>query len=275
LVIDDFDGIANRYDLLTRLNPGYVSHLVWSAQRLHLGPNARILDLCCGTGLSTRALLATYPDAESITGLDASAGMLAYAAKHVVARGHKPAVSPLAAAAAKPTISFVTGDATDPAAALGAVGSGEAGVYDGILMAYGIRNVPDPDRCLASVLALLKPGAAVCFHEYSVADSAFAKAVWNTVARSVIAPLGVLATGHVRMWNYLRESVNHFDGVTSFEQRLASHGYVDIETLPMNGWQRGIVHSFVARRPRQIASVGRPLHIASGGRPRQIANGGR
>lgn len=234
-VIDDFDGIAHRYDLLTRLNPGYVSHLVWSAQRLHLGPNAKILDLCCGTGLSTRALLATYPDAASITGLDASAGMLSFAAKHVVARGPKP------------TVSFVVGDATDPA---GALGDGAEGGYDGILMAYGIRNVPDADRCLDSVLRLLKPGAPICFHEYSVADSGVAKAIWNAVSLSVIAPLGVLATGNVRMWNYLRESVNRFDGVTSFEQRLASHGYVDIQTLPMNGWQRGIVHSFVARRPR-------------------------
>ena len=237
-VIDDFDGIANRYDLLTRLNPGYVSHLVWSAQRLHLGPNAKILDLCCGTGLSTRALLATYPDAESITGLDASAGMLAHAAKHVVTRGPKP------------HLSFVVGDATDPAAALGAGADGMQGGYDGILMAYGIRNVPDADRCLASLLQLLKPGAAVCFHEYSVADSPVAKAVWNAVAVSVIAPLGVLATRNVRMWNYLRESVNRFDGVSAFEQRLAQHGYVDIQTLPMNGWQRGIVHSFIARRPR-------------------------
>lgn len=234
-VIDDFDGIASRYDLLTRLNPGYVSHLVWSAQRLHLGPNAHILDLCCGTGLSTRALLATYPDAESITGLDASAGMLAHATRHVVARGPKP------------QLSFVTGDATDPAASLG---SASAGRFDGILMAYGIRNVPDQDRCLASVIELLKPGAPICLHEYSVADSGLAKAIWNAVSLSVIAPLGVLATGNVRMWNYLRESVNRFDGVTAFEQRLARHGYVDIQTLPMNGWQRGIVHSFSARRPR-------------------------
>jgi len=234
-VIDDFDGIANRYDLLTRLNPGYVSHLVWSAQRLHLGPNAKILDLCCGTGISTRALLTTYPDAASITGLDASAGMISFASEHTVACGPKPRVS------------FVVGDATDPAEALGA--DTEDG-YDGILMAYGIRNVPDADRCLANVLQLLKPGAPICLHEYSVADSGVAKAIWNAVSLSVIAPLGVIATGKMRMWNYLRDSVNRFDGVSSLEQRLASLGYVDIQTLPMNGWQRGILHSFVARRPR-------------------------
>jgi len=51
-----FDRIARRYDLLTRMNPGYVKHLRWSARLLCLPPGARILDLCCGTGLSTAAL---------------------------------------------------------------------------------------------------------------------------------------------------------------------------------------------------------------------------
>ena len=240
-VIDDFDGIAHRYDLLTRLNPGYLNHLRWSAQRLHLGPNARILDLCCGTGLSTQAIVDTYPDAREIVGLDASSGMITHAAKSVHARRSKRDAAP---SSAVPKLSFVVGDATDPVATLGTE------PFDGILMAYGIRNVPDADRSLDGIFALLAPGARVVFHEYSVADSKVAKAIWNAVSMSVIAPLGVAATGKVRMWSYLRESVNRFDGVSTFEARLERHGFVDIETLPMNGWQRGIVHSFVARRPR-------------------------
>ena len=155
-VIDDFDQIAGRYDLLTRMNPGYTSHLAWSAQRLHLGPDSRILDLCCGTGLSTRALLATYPDAAEIVGLDASSGMLRYATAHVKARGKRPALR------------FVVGDAMDPAAALGA---DAAGSFDGILMAYGIRNVPDADRCLDALLHTGHPVGKIPAHEASPASS--------------------------------------------------------------------------------------------------------
>ena len=231
-VIDDFDGIASRYDLLTRLNPGYLKHLRWSAERLKAPPGAKLLDLCCGTGLSTAALLSTYPDAATITGLDASAGMLGYASGKVVSKTGRPAID------------FVSGDATDPAQA------GLTGPYDGILMAYGIRNVPDADRSLDNVRGLLAPGARVVFHEYSVADSKLAKLVWDAVSLSVITPMGAAFTGNVRMWGYLRESVHRFDGVKTFEARLARHGFTDIETLPMDGWQRGIVHSFVARRPR-------------------------
>lgn len=231
-VIDDFDGIASRYDLLTRMNPGYLKHLRWSAERLKASPGAKLLDLCCGTGLSTAALLATYPDAASITGLDASAGMIGFASNKVVSKTGRPAVD------------FVLGDATDPGSA------GLTGPYDGILMAYGIRNVPDADKALDNILTLLAPGARVVFHEYSVADSRLAKVVWDAVCLSVITPMGAAFTGNLRMWGYLRESVHRFDGVKTFERRLARHGFTDIETLPMDGWQRGIVHSFVARRPR-------------------------
>ena len=231
-VIADFDAISGRYDLLTRLNPGYLTHLAWSAERLALSPGARILDLCCGTGLSTRALIATYPDSAEIVGLDASEGMLAHARRAVKVVGPRP------------RLTFVAGDAADPRAQLGPE------PFDAILMAYGIRNVPDADGCLAALNQLLKPGAPICFHEYSVADSPVARAIWNAVALSVIMPLGVAATGNVGMWRYLRRSVNGFDGVAAFEERLARHGFVDVRTLPMNGWQRGIVHSFLARRPR-------------------------
>jgi ubiquinone/menaquinone biosynthesis C-methylase UbiE len=221
-----FDRVAHRYDLLCALNPGYRKHLRLSARRLGLPPGARILDLCCGTGLSTAALVASCPGAE-VTALDASGEMLAVARrKKRLGRVH-----------------FLEGDAMDPAAA------GAAGPFDAVLMAYGIRNVSDPDLCLERVRGLLRPGGASCFHEYSVADSAAACAIWRAVSTGVIVPLGALATGSADLFRYLRQSVLDFDGVSAFEARLHRAGYVDIATHPMTGWQRGIVHSFLARRP--------------------------
>lgn len=222
-----FDRASNSYDFLTGLNPGYRKHLAWSARRMGLGRRARILDLCCGTGLSTEALVTRYPDAE-IVGLDASAGMLERAeGKRSLAR-----------------VRFVLGDAMDPSAA------GAEGPFDGILMAYGIRNVPDADTCLARLRALLTPGGVICFHEYSVAESPWTRAVWNAVAFGIIIPTGFLAGGSPDIYRYLRRSVLGFDGVSAFEARLARAGFEGIHTEAMDGWQRGIVHSFLARRPR-------------------------
>jgi len=225
-VATSFDAVARRYDLMTALNPGYAKHLRYSAKRLALGPRARVLDVCCGTGTSTRALEAIYPDAE-IVGLDASEGMLAIARrKRWDGR-----------------VRFVLGDAMDPRAAR------IDGAFDGVLMAYGIRNVPDADHCLASLYELLAPGGSICFHEYSVADSALSRALWNAVTCAVIIPFGAVTTPESDIYRYLRRSVLEFDGVAAFERRLSRAGFTDIRTEPMDGWQRGILHSFVARRP--------------------------
>lgn len=225
-VPEHFNLVAGHYDLLTGLNPGYARHLRMSAERMGLPANARVLDLCCGTGLSTEALVAAYPDA-TVIGLDASEGMLARARK-------KPLAS---------RVSFVLGDAMDPAAA------GISGQFDGILMAYGIRNVPDPDLCLSRLFALLKPGGVVCFHEYSVADSLRAKALWNAVSFGVIIPGGMITSPRSRIYRYLRKSVLDFDGVRGFEERLRRAGFDRVRTMGMDGWQKRIVHSFLAKRP--------------------------
>lgn len=222
----EFDAVAPSYDRLTGLNPGYHRHLRKSAARLALRqPRPRILDLCCGTGASTGALRDVYPDAE-IVGLDRSAGMLAQARA-------KPALA---------GVRFVEGDATDPAAA------GVEGPFDGVLMAYGIRNLPDPDRALANLRDLLAPGRAAVFHEYSVADSRARALLWDAVCYGVIVPGGLLTARSARIYRYLHRSVRDFDGVRAFEARLRRAGFVSVWTGAMDGWQRGIVHSFVARR---------------------------
>lgn len=228
-IFNAFNQVASRYDWLSGLNPGYHTHLRWSAERLQIdraGEGAAILDLCCGTGLSTAPLVDLYPRAR-IVGLDNSAGMLD------VARG-KPALR---------AVTFVEGDGMSPASA------GAGGPFDGLLMAYGIRNMRDPDGCLTNLRALLKPGGIVCIHEYSVADAWWTRMIWNLVMLLIVIPLAFVTTGSTDIFRYLRRSALEFDGVRAFEARLRRLGFVDVETLPMDGWQRGITHTFRARRP--------------------------
>lgn len=220
----DFDRVAARYDLLQQFNPGYFSDLVRSARRLGAPADGRILDLCCGTGLSTKALRECYPQAQ-ITAVDISTGMLATARR-------KPGLR---------DVRFIAGDAM----ALDACGAD--GPFDGAMMAYGIRNVPDPDECLVRLRERLKPSAPVVFHEYSVADSVVGRAIWNLVAGAVIVPLGAAVTGSPELFRYLRKSVNDFDSLAQFQERLRKAGFEGIRIEPMPGWRRGIVHSMIAR----------------------------
>jgi len=221
----DFDRVADRYDTLQHFNPGYRSDLLLSAQRLAAPASGRILDVCCGTGLSTEALRQCYPQAR-ICALDISAGMLASAQR-------KPALR---------DVRFVAGDAMDLEK------SGLAGPFDAILMAYGIRNVPDPDLCLQRLRERLVPGGRVAFHEYSVAGSRKSRMVWNAVATAVIVPLGSALTKAPELFRYLRRSVNAFDSIARFEQRLRLAGFGAVRTESMPGWRRGIVHTILAER---------------------------
>lgn len=228
-VPDAFDAGARAYDGLVGANPGYHEHLRLSAQRMQLpdqGRGLRLLDIGCGTGLSTAALLSVAPHAD-IVAVDGSAGMLAQArAKSWPA-----------------SVTFVHSRAETLHDA------GVTGAFDGILAAYLIRNVDDGDDVLGSLLKLLKPGAVLAVHEYSVRDSRRATAIWNMVSTAIIIPAGRLRSGDAGLYRYLRRSVNEFDGAEEFRDRLRRNGFVDVESMTVPGWQRDIVHTFLGRAP--------------------------
>jgi ubiquinone/menaquinone biosynthesis C-methylase UbiE len=222
-----FDPGAAAYDALVGANPGYNEHLRLSADRMAIpdgGRGLRLLDAGCGTGLSTAALLAAAPEAEIIA-VDGSAGMLAEARKK----------------SWPDSVRFVHSYVENLADA------GVEGPFDGIFAAYLIRNLPDKDAGLRSFRELLRPGGTLAVHEYSVRDSRLATAVWNVVSTVVIIPTGRIKTGDAGLYRYLRSSVNSFDGAVAFQQRLRASGFVSVRRKTVPGWQRDIVHTFLAR----------------------------
>ena len=229
-VPEAFEAGAKAYDGLVGANPGYHNHLLLSAQRMQLrdtGRGLRLLDIGCGTGASTAALLRVAPNAE-IVAVDGSAGMLA------CAKAKKWPGS----------VTFIHSRAEALADA------GVNGPFDGILAAYLIRNLSDPDTVLQSMRSLLAPGAVLAAHEYSVRDSRMATAIWNVVSSAIIIPAGRLRSGDADLYRYLRRSVNDFDGASQFRNRLQHSGFVDVRSMTVTGWQRNIVHTFLGRAPQ-------------------------
>ena len=233
-----FDAAAHAYDRLVGANPGYHSHLRRSAARMRLpddGAGLHLLDLGCGTGASTAALLSVAPAAR-ITAVDASAGMLARAR----------------AKSWPESVRFRHADADELASA--EIG----GPFDGIFAAYLLRNVSDPDACLATLRGSLRLGGTLVVHEYSVRGNPIARAVWEAVCASVIIPMGRVVGGDAALYRYLRRSVNAFDSVPEFRERLCAAGFTGVHSETMPGWQHGIVHTFVAHAPSPS-----PRHDAS------------
>jgi ubiquinone/menaquinone biosynthesis C-methylase UbiE len=225
-----FDAGAPAYDRLVGANPGYHAHLRLSARRMRLpgrGAGLQVLDAGCGTGASTAALLAVVPDAEIIA-VDASQRMLE------VAR-------------AKPwpkTVRFVHSRIEDLA------DHGIDGPFDGIMAAYLLRNLTDPDAQLRAFRQLLRPGGTLAVHEYSVRDSRAATWIWHTVCWAIIIPAGRRHTGDTTLYRHLWRSVLAFDGAKRFRRRLTEAGFTAVHSETVPGWQRDIVHTFLADAPR-------------------------
>jgi ubiquinone/menaquinone biosynthesis C-methylase UbiE len=225
-----FDHGAASYDRLVGMNPGYHAHLRLSAARMGLpdeGEGLRLLDAGCGTGASTAALLTVAPCAR-IVAVDAAAEMLA------VARA-KPWPS---------SVRFVHSRVEDLA------GSSEVDrPFDGILAAYLLRNLTDVDANLRTLRRLLRPGATLAVHEYSVRDSPGARAMWHAVCWCVIIPAARLVSGDTTLYRHLWRSVAEFDGADEFENRLRRNGFSAVRRETVTGWQREIVHTFLAVAP--------------------------
>jgi ubiquinone/menaquinone biosynthesis C-methylase UbiE len=240
LLAEQFDRAASRYDLLVGLNPGYHRHLRSAASALRQAlpsspgrgePGPRIADLGCGSGASSRALVDVFGPGLRLTGLDASDGMLARARRKRWPAG----------------VAFHQAMAEDLAARRDDLGLTEA--QDGVLGCYLFRNVPERDKVLSAVADLLRPGGVLVVQDYSVGDSARSRLLWSLVCWLVVIPLSILTGGHWRIYRYLWRSVLDFDSVPQFAERLQRAGFTDVEFRTVAGWQRGILHTFRARKP--------------------------
>lgn len=228
-MVRGFEESARQYDRLVGINPGYHRALRRSAQRLHLpgeGRGLRLLDAGCGTGASTAALLRVAPHAH-IVAADASSGMLARAR-----RKEWP-----------DTVEFVHAPLEEIER------SGVRGPFDGIIAAYLLRNLPDPDAGLRTLRELLAPGARLALHEFSVRDRPCSLAVWTAVCWGLIIPLGELSTRGSGIHPYLWRSVLRFDSTGELAERMHRNGFTGVRLGSMPGWQHGIVHTVTGKRP--------------------------
>lgn len=223
---------ARRYDLLTRLNPGYRRELRRAtrklAELLDADGTPVIWDLGCGTGLSTKALLETIPNAHVI-GVDASAGMLDHARAKAWPKGTQF------------VLDRVENLAQEPAPEL-------AEAPDGVFAAYLLRNVPETERTavLSSIRDLMKPGTPLVLHDYSVSESNWAQAKWTLVCFMIVIPLAAVTGAKIGLFTYLWRSVMDNESTQTVVQRLARAGFQRAAVSSAGGWHRKVLHTYTA-----------------------------
>jgi demethylmenaquinone methyltransferase/2-methoxy-6-polyprenyl-1,4-benzoquinol methylase len=142
-----FDAIAARYDFLNHfLSVGLDTR--WRARavrELERAPRVRVLDLCTGTGDLAIATAQSLPGAR-IVGVDFAGAMLRLGLEKVRRRtlGSR--------------IALVRGDATAIPVA--------DGWADAATIAFGIRNVSQPESALAELARVVKPGGSLVILEF-------------------------------------------------------------------------------------------------------------
>jgi ubiquinone/menaquinone biosynthesis C-methylase UbiE len=224
-----FDRVAQGYDRLVAASSRYHDQLRLSARRMGFrdhGRGLRLLDLGCGTGASTAALLEAAPRAKIIA-VDASPGMLAEA------RAKKWPSS----------VRFVQ-------ARIEGLGAEVLrGPFDGVLAAHVLRDLADLDVGLRNVLRLLRPGAPLAVHDYAVAGSMTAQFRWTMTCWLAVIPAAWAITGTLELYRHYWLSVSRFDTRTAFEGRLRAAGFTDVRAQTMAGWQQGMLHTWLGRKP--------------------------
>jgi len=216
-----FGQIAERYDLLNRVLSARLD-LRWRRQALHLLPGTapRLLDLACGTfDLGLEAL--RLGKAQQVLGADFCLPMLQ--AGHDKIGGK--AIAPLTADALHLPL---------PTACV-----------DTVTMAYGWRNLDDPDAGLAEMARVLRPGGHVLILEFFRPVRWWPRLFYDSFGRVVLPAAGAILAGNAAAYQYLRESIRGFLSPNQAAKLLAAKGF------QVQGWHAfvgGISHAVCARK---------------------------
>lgn len=236
-----FDSIAPRYDLLNHVLSANIDRLWWHRAAQRFGsvlarPEAEILDICCGTGDMTMALLKLRPaGARPVLAGDFARAMLRRGAKKF--GGAALASSESETAASAPYAVAIEADALHLPL--------RAGALDLIVSAFGFRNLANYEAGLREFFRTLKPGGQLGILEFSEPGGLIGKG-YAFYFRRVLPAIGRLICGKDGPYNYLPSSVGAFPPPQQMLAMMRSVGYMDCAWQP---YTFGIAGLYTGTRP--------------------------
>jgi demethylmenaquinone methyltransferase/2-methoxy-6-polyprenyl-1,4-benzoquinol methylase len=210
-----FDRIAPRYDLLNRLLSGGTDRR-WrrrAVDLLDLTPPARVLDLCTGTADLLFEAVRRDPGHSGV-GLDLSQAMLVRGASKIRRGGLESRAR------------LVGGDGER-------LPVGDA-LFDGALVAFGIRNIGDPLAALREVHRVLRPGGRFVVLEFSLPPGLVGR-VYRLYFTQVLPRVGGLVSGDRSAYAYLPASVEGFPSPGAFGTLMERAGYTSVRWQLLTG----------------------------------------
>jgi len=230
-----FDAIAPRYDLLNHLLSASVDRLWWwqTARRFKnilANPDAAVLDVCCGTGHMTMALLKGRPrNARPIFAADFARGMLSRGAQRFEALKLRGNGVPYAVALEADALHLPLRDQS----------------LDLIVTAFGFRNLANYEAGLKEFHRVLKPGGRIGILDFAEPGGAIGK-IYALYFRRVLPAIGRLLCGKDGPYRYLPTSVGSFPAPEEMLEMMRSAGLNECAWKP---YTFGIAGLYTGARP--------------------------
>jgi demethylmenaquinone methyltransferase / 2-methoxy-6-polyprenyl-1,4-benzoquinol methylase len=226
-VADMFDQIARKYDFMNRFLSAGIDKS-WrrkAIKELMKDTPKHVLDVATGTG--DMALMAAKMMApEKITGIDISEGMLEIGRKKVLA------------AQLKTNIDLLRGDSETINFA--------DNTFDGVMVAFGVRNFENLQKGLNEILRVMKPGARLVVLEFSKPKGSLVRSLYKWYMSKLAPSVAKLFRQNKKAYQYLNESSMAFPERQLFVDILKGVGYSDtfFKTLSL-----GICCIYCGRKP--------------------------
>ena len=228
-VSDMFNSIAPRYDAVNRfLSIGIDISWRKKAIRLFKKDSPRHL-LDVATGTADMAIMAAKTlDVKQISGIDISEGMLAVGRQKVEKEGLQN------------VIALHRGDSET-------INFGRD-TFEGVMVAFGVRNFENLEKGLTEILRVLKPGAQLVVLEFSKPQLPGVKNLYN-LYMSVVAPqVAGWFKQKKKAYHYLNDSARAFPDREKFIAILNKTGYANTYYKSLS---LGICCIYSARKPVQ------------------------
>lgn len=218
-----FAAIAPRYDFLNHLLSVGLDHRWRTRAAAACGPDGTVLDICCGTGDLSRAILARR--GRRVVACDFSPAMLAQARRKLARPGRA---------------AILQADALRLPLADGSV--------DAAASAFGLRNLADPAAGLAEMVRVVRPGGRVVVLEFHAPlGRGFRQRAFLLYFRRVLPRLARSIAGPDRgAYRHLVASVEAFGPAEATAEAMRAAGLeaVTVERLP-----GGVADIVAGRRP--------------------------
>jgi demethylmenaquinone methyltransferase / 2-methoxy-6-polyprenyl-1,4-benzoquinol methylase len=206
-VADVFHSVAAKYDIMNDLMSGGV-HRIWKRFTIELSgvrSGHCVLDIAGGTGDLAIKFSRLVGDSGRVILADINASMLSVGRDRLIDEGSVD------------NIDFIQADAQCLPFA------DES--FDCVTIAFGLRNVTDKDRALASMLRVLKPGGRLLILEFSKPGNPVLSKLYDTYSFQVLPRLGKLITKDSESYQYLAESIRMHPDQNTLKSMMVDTGF--------------------------------------------------